>query len=357
MVDTQWLAADASPPRPADLRRVRADDSGAPPRALAATGGRRKRTVLSALVPLAAVALTAPSIVHAQGEEATVPAGMETKPVPQRTGHVHANGVDYYFEVHGHGEPLLLLHGGMGTLDMFGPVLPMLAETRRVIAVDLHGHGRTALGDRPIRPADIADDLAVLLRELGYDRVDVAGYSFGGAVAFRLAAQHPAAVRRLVLISVGYAQDGYHPELLPMQAQVGAAMAESMRETPMYRSYAAVAPHPQDFPRLLDRMGEWIREPFDWSGDVEKLRMPVMLVYGDADMFRPEHVVSFYRLLGGGLRDAGWMREHMSRNRLAILPDVTHYEILLAPALPSTVLPFLNGISGSPSWADQVRDK
>jgi pimeloyl-ACP methyl ester carboxylesterase len=127
-----------------------------------------------------------------------------------------------------------------------------------------------------------------------------------------------------------------------------------MKETPMYRSYAAVAPHPEDFPRLLDRMGDWIREPFDWSGDVDRLRMPVMLVYGDADMFRPEHVVSFYRLLGGGLRDAGWMREHMSQNRLAILPDVTPYEIFLAPALPATILPFLNGISGSTSWADQV---
>lgn len=102
-------------------------------------------------------------------------------------------------------------------------------------------------------------------------------------------------------------------------------------------------------------MGEWMRTPYDWSQDVKKLTMPVMLVYGDSDMYRPEHIVEFYQLLGGGLKDAGWMRENMARNRLAILPDLTHYEIFFAPALAATVLPFLNGESGSRSWAEQVR--
>jgi pimeloyl-ACP methyl ester carboxylesterase len=122
-------------------------------------------------------------------------------------------------------------------------------------------------------------------------------------------------------------------EMLPMQAQVGAGMAEAMKETPMYASYKAVAPRPEDFPRLLDRMGELMRTPYDWSDEVKTLAMPVMLVFGDSDMYRPEHIVSFYQLLGGGLKDAGWMREHMSRNRLAILPDLTHYEIFFAPAM------------------------
>jgi pimeloyl-ACP methyl ester carboxylesterase len=108
--------------------------------------------------------------------------------------------------------------------------------------------------------------------------------------------------------------------MLPQQAAVGAAMAEQMKETPMYKSYVAVAPNPKDFPRLLDRMGEFMRRPYDWSEEVKRLSMPVMLVYGDADMVRPEHIVQFYQLLGGGLKDAGWQREHMSRNRLAILP-------------------------------------
>ncbi|MGH7464945.1 MAG: alpha/beta fold hydrolase, partial [Longimicrobiales bacterium] len=259
--------------------------------------------------------------------------------------------------VYGQGEPLLLLHGGLGSIDMFGPVLPTLAEGRQVIGVDLHGHGRTPLGEREISLIDIGDDMAVVLRELGYGQVDVLGYSFGAGVAFRLAVQHPALVRRLALVSAGFAQDGFYPEMLPMQAQVGAAMADAMKDTPMYQSYAAIAPNPDEFPRLLDRMGELMRRPFDWSEDVRKLRMPVMLVYGDSDMFRPEHIVQFYQLLGGGLRDAGWMREHMSQNRLAILPDLTHYDIFLAPALAATVLPFLNGQSGSKSWAEQVEKR
>ncbi len=123
----------------------------------------------------------------------------------------------------------------------------------------------------------------------------------------------------------------------------------------MYRSYAAIAPRPEDFPRLLDRMGELMRRPYDWREDVKTLRMPVMLVFGDSDMFRLEHVIEFYQLLGGGQRDAGWMREHMARNRLAILPDLTHYELFSAPALATTVLPFLNGRSDAKSWAEQVR--
>ena len=286
-----------------------------------------------------------------------VEAHMTTTPKAAKTGHVHANGVDYYYEIHGSGEPLLLLHGGLGSIDMFsGNVLPALAKTRQVIAVDLQGHGRTTLGDRPIDLIDIGNDLALVLDRLGLEQVDVAGYSFGGGAGLRLAIQHPARVRRLAVISAPYAQSGFFPEMLPQQAAVGAAMAEHMKETPMYTSYVAVAPNPNDFPRLLDRMGEYMRRPYDWSEEVKKLSMPVMLVYGDADMFRPEHIVQFYQLLGGGLRDAGWQREHMSRNRLAIIPDVTHYEMFLSPDFPRTILPFLDGKSGSKSWADHVKE-
>jgi pimeloyl-ACP methyl ester carboxylesterase len=279
------------------------------------------------------------------------------QPKPSKSGHVAINGVNYYYEIHGRGEPLLLLHGGLGSIDMFRPMLPVLSKGRRVIAVDLHGHGRTALGERPISLVDMGDDMAAILKKLGTAQADALGYSLGGGVAFRLAVQHPAMVRRLAIVSAGYAQDGFYPEMLPMQAQVGAAMAEQMKDTPMYKSYMAVAPQPSDFPRLLDRMGEYMRKPYDWSEDVKKLEMPVMLVYGDSDMFRPEHIVRFYQLLGGGLKDAGWMRENMSRNRLAILPGYTHYDVFLAPELPGTVLPFLDGKSGSRSWADQVRKK
>jgi pimeloyl-ACP methyl ester carboxylesterase len=274
-----------------------------------------------------------------------------------KKGYVLANGVNYYYEIHGRGEPLLLLHGGLGSIDMFGPLLPQLAKERQVIAVDLHGHGRTALGDRPIDLLDIGNDLAVVVKQLGYEKVDVLGYSFGGGAGLRLAIQHPTLVRRLVVASAPYAQSGFHPEMLPQQAQVSAAMAEQMKGTPMYTSYVAVAPKPEDFPKLLDRMGELMRKPYDWTEEVKTLQMPVMLIFGDADMIRPEHIVSFYHLLGGGLRDAGWMRENMSKNRLAILPDLTHYEVFMSPLLVTTALPFLNGKSNAPSWAGQVKQK
>jgi pimeloyl-ACP methyl ester carboxylesterase len=277
-----------------------------------------------------------------------------TTTTPTKTGHLAVNGLDYYYELHGQGEPLLLLHGGLGSIDMFGPILPALASGRQVIAVDLHGHGRTALGTRAISLIDQGDDMAEIVKQLGFPQVDVMGYSMGAGVAFRMAVQHPASVRRLVLVSGFFSQDGFYPEMLPMQAQVGSAMAEAMKNTPMYQSYIKVAPHPEDFPKLLDRMGELMRKPYNWADDVKKLTMPTMLVYGDSDMFRPEHMVEFYHLLGGGLKDAGWMREHMSKNRLAILPDLTHYEMFMAPQLVPTVRPFLDGKSGVKSWAEQV---
>jgi pimeloyl-ACP methyl ester carboxylesterase len=273
---------------------------------------------------------------------ATPTRAQQAIPMPDTSGYISANGVNYWFDMRGHGEPLLLLHGGLFTPEMFGPVLTKLAENRRVIAVHLHGHGRTELGARKIRLPDIGRDLGAVLTQLGLHQVDVMGYSFGGGAALQLAVQHPTLVRRLVLVSTPFSQSGFYPEMLPQQAALGAGMADAMKDTPIYKSYVAVAPRPQDFPRLLDAMGEFMRQPYDWSASVKQLTMPVMLVYGDADMFRPEHIVAFYQLLGGGLKDAGWTREHMSRNRLAILPDLTHYELGAAPVLATTVLPFLN---------------
>jgi pimeloyl-ACP methyl ester carboxylesterase len=312
-----------------------------------------KMTLIAAAV---ASALAIPGFVRA--EDATTMAKTQTAaaPVAAKSGYVEANGVNYFYQIYGAGEPLLLLHGGLGSTDMFAPILPILAEGRQVIGVDLQGHGRSALGDRPISLIDMGDDMAAILTALGYDKVDALGYSMGAGVAFRLAVQHPETVRRLALVSAGFSQDGFYPEMLPMQAQVSAAMADAMKETPMYRSYVAVAPKPEDFPKLLDRMGALMRTPYNWAEDVKSLKMPVMLVYGDSDMYRPEHIVEFYHLLGGGLRDAGWMREHMSQNRLAILPGLTHYDIFLSPALAHTVRPFLDGQSDARSWADQVKE-
>jgi pimeloyl-ACP methyl ester carboxylesterase len=276
---------------------------------------------------------------------------------PTKTGHAAVNGVNYYYAVYGTGEPLLLLHGGLGQIEMFGPNLPKLAQSRQVIGIDLQGHGRTALGRGDISLVDMGNDMAGVLKKLGHNKVDVLGYSLGGGVAFQFAAQHPEMVRRLALVSVGYSRDGFYPEMLPQQAAVSSAMLEPMKQTPMYKSYVAIAPHPEEFPKLLDALGTYMRKPFDWSAEVKKLTMPVILIYGDSDMFRLEHIVKFYQLLGGGLKDAGWQREHMSHNRLAILPNVTHYEMGLAPPMVDAALPFLNGQGRAKSWDEQVSAK
>jgi pimeloyl-ACP methyl ester carboxylesterase len=201
--------------------------------------------------------------------------------------------VDYYYEIHGRGEPLLLLHGGLGSIEMFGPVLSMLAKVRKVIAVDLQGHGRTPLGDRPFRVESMADDMAELVKRLGHDKADVLGDSLGGGVALRMAIQKPDSVRRLVLVSTPFSDEGFYAGIRAQQVQVNAAAAPMMKDTPMYKTYQALAPRPEDFPRLLDALGNYMKQKYDWSAEVPKLKMPVMLVYGDGDMFRPEHEIKF----------------------------------------------------------------
>jgi pimeloyl-ACP methyl ester carboxylesterase len=281
----------------------------------------------------------------------TTPAAVSTL---KKSGTVTANGLRYYYEIHGAGEPLLLLHGGLGSIDMFAPILPALAARRQVIGIDLQGHGRTELGMRPIDLPAMADDVALVLAELGDRQVDALGYSLGAGVAFRLAVQHPDLIRRMAMVSAGFSADGFYPEIRAQQVQMNAEAAAFMKQTPMYKSYAAVAPKVEDFPRLLQGMGDYMRRDYDWSDEAKRLRPPTMLVFGDSDMYRPEHVVQFYQLLGGGLKDAGWTREYLAPNRLAILPNRTHYDIFFAPELAATVLPFLNGETKVKSWDDVV---
>lgn len=312
------------------------------------------RTLLFAILAAAAALLASPATTNA--EETTMTTETKTLPKPEKSGLLPIDGLNYYYAVYGKGEPLLLLHGGLGTTDMFAPILPRLAEHRTVIAVDLQGHGRTALGERPFGLEAIGDDMAAIVKALGYDKVDVMGYSLGGGVAFRMAVQHPEAVRRLVLVSTGYAADGFYAEMRGQQAQVSAAAADFMKDTPMYKSYVAVAPQPQDFPKLLDALGNFMRKDYDYSADVTKLKMPVMLVYGDSDMYRPEHEIKFYQMLGGGLKDAGWMRENLSQNRLVILPNRTHYDVFFAPELTAAALPFLDGETKVKTWDEVVSE-
>jgi len=315
-----------------------------------------KRNKIQLLACLTAAVLGATPAL-ARAPQSPQPAKAAVAASAPKSGRLEINGVDYYYQVQGKGEPLLLLHGGLGSIDMFGPALPKLAEGRLVIAVDLQGHGRTPLGKRPFRLESIGEDMDELTQRLGHPKVDVLGYSLGGGVALRMALQKPDSVRRLVLVSTPFSSDGYYPGIKKQQAGVSAKMAPMMKDTPMHKSYVAVAPNPEEFPRLLDTIGDFMKRHYDWSAEIPKLKMPVMLVYGDSDMFRPEHEIKFYQLLGGGLRDAGWNRETMSKNRLAILPDATHYDIFTLPRLITTVLPFLNGQSDAKSWAEQVQGK
>jgi len=261
----------------------------------------------------------------------------------QGTGqYADVNGIKLYYEVHGTGHPLILLHGGLGATSMFGPNLPALAKGRQVIAVDLQGHGRTADIDRPISPQLMADDIAALTKHLNLDRPDVMGYSLGGGVATFTAIRHPELVGKVVIVSTNFKRSGIYPEMLAQQGQVGPEAAEAMKQTPMYQLYASIAPRPEDWPRLLQKIGEAMQGDFDYSKEIAKIKAPTMIVAGDADIFPPSHAVEFFGLLGGGKRDGGWDGSGRSNARLAILPGLTHYTIFNAPALAQVVIPFLD---------------
>lgn len=270
--------------------------------------------------------------------------GLAQRPpaTPVKTGYAQVNGLELYYEIHGEGEPLILLHGGLQATEMLGGILPPLLTIRRVIAVDLQAHGRTADIDRPLSFEAMAGDIAALMKYLGIGEADVMGYSLGAGVALRTAIQHPQAVRKLVAVSTVFRRDGWYPEVVAAMAQVGAAAAEMMKPSPLYRTYARIAPRPADWPVLLTKVGDLLAKDYDWSKEVAAIKAPTMLVFADADAVRPEHAVQFFQLLGGGRKDAGWDGSGMPRARLAVLPGLTHYNIFSSPALAPTVGSFLD---------------
>jgi pimeloyl-ACP methyl ester carboxylesterase len=285
-----------------------------------------------------AVAATIAVAAAAQGQ-ARPPAGDAIKGDGR---YADVNGIKLYYEIHGSGKPLVLLHGGLGAIEMFGPNLPALAKGRQLIAVDLQGHGRTADIDRPLRIPLMADDIAALITHLGLQRSDIMGYSLGGGVALQTAIRHPEVVDRLVLVSTPFRRNGFYPDILAQQGQVTAAAAEAMKQTPMYQMYVALAPRPQDWGRLLGKIGEAMKEDFDLTNQIKGIKATTLVVAGDADIFPPAHAVEMFGLLGGGQRDGGWDGSGRPKSRLAILPGLTHYTIGNAPALAATAIAFLD---------------
>jgi pimeloyl-ACP methyl ester carboxylesterase len=258
-----------------------------------------------------------------------------------RRGYVPVNGLDMYYEIHGDGSPLVLCHGAMGTIDScFADLLPALAATRQVVAVELQGHGHTADVDRPLSYRQMAADAAALLDALGIGIADLVGYSLGGAVALQLAMQRPGMVRRLVFAGgTSYRRDGLYPEMLAEPEPP----ADDLTGSAWHKAYLRVAPDPSRWPVLVAKNRELDRTFAGWPDkDIQAVTAPTLLIIGDSDIVRPEHTVQMFRLLGGGVVGdlAG-----LPTSQLAILPGTTHVGLLdRVDWLQSMILEFL----GSP---------
>jgi pimeloyl-ACP methyl ester carboxylesterase len=248
------------------------------------------------------------------------------------------NGQHLFYSVHGVGKPLVLLHGGINP-DCFGSNLAELARGRQVIAVHLQAHGRTPDTDRPLRSETLGDDVAALIGHLNLGRADVMGYSLGSSVALQTAIRHPDAVDRLVLVAARMTQDGSYPEVVAAlnQLEANAAMiGPGVKASPLGQAYPDV-----DWTSLFSKVGEMTKRPFDWSAEVATLQARTLVVFADADSVRPEHMVEFWKALGGGQRDAGIDGSLRPANQFAIVPNTTHYSLAVEPMLPEIVARFL----------------
>ena len=259
---------------------------------------------------------------------------------PVSSGYADINSIRLYHEIYGQGEPLVLIHGGLTTIGEMQGWVQALAKTRRVIAVEMQGHGHTPDTDRPMSFATMGDDIEALLDHLKIPKADLVGHSFGGASAIRAAIQQPEKVRRLVVISSPYARSGWYPEAQEGMSQVGAGMAENIMQTPTGK-FAKQWPEPQRFPQFLDKMGRMMSDDYDWSADIAKLPIPVLLVFADNDSISQKHVAQFFELLGGGVKEPGWLNTRLSKSRLAVVPGYSHYNFITSPEVPQIVGKFL----------------
>lgn len=241
------------------------------------------------------------------------------KPV---SGFASVNGLDMYYEIHGSGgTPLLVLHGGLFNIDLqFGEVLPGLAEDRQVIATDFQGHGRTGDIDRPLTSAFLASDVEGLLDFLELPRVDMFGFSVGGAVALHLAIKRPDLVRKLVVSSASFHPDGDRPE---SATAVPEMTVDMIAGSPMETDYLAKAPNPDDLQLLLDKLGTFDEGFPGWpEADIRAIAAPTLITVGDCDMVKLEHAVRFLQLRGG---DVNGDFVGVPESQLAVFPGTTHF--------------------------------
>ena len=252
-------------------------------------------------------------------------------------GYLPVNGLEMYYEIHGAGSPLLLVHGAFSAIGTsFGELLPGLAETRQVIGIELQAHGRTADIDRPLSVEAMAADVAAAIRQLGVGPVDLLGYSLGGTIALNVAIDYPDVVRKLVLASVSYQLSGLHPGLMD---GLGEMKAEMMVGSPWHDEYLRIAPDPDGFANMFAKKTEMDRGLRDLPPDaIRAITAPTLLIIGDSDLITPEHAVEMFRLRGGGV--FGDTPAGLPNSQLAILPGTSHVSLvsradLLLPMIPS----------------------
>lgn len=252
-----------------------------------------------------------------------------------RSGYVPANGLNMYYEIHGTGQPLVLLHGAFSAIGTsFGALLPELAKTRQVIAFELQAHGRTADIDRPLTLEQMADDTVAALEQLGVGRADIFGYSMGAGVALQIAIRHPETVRKLVLASITYNMSGFHPGLMEGMEHM---TADAMVGSPWHEEYIRLAPDPTAFEALFAKKSRMDRQIQDLPAEtIAAIQAPTLLIAGDSDIVRPEHAVEMFRLLGGGV--AGDIAG-LPKSRLAILPGTTHVTVVQQVDLLRAIIP------------------
>ncbi|HEY3115083.1 MAG TPA: alpha/beta hydrolase [Gemmatimonadaceae bacterium] len=251
------------------------------------------------------------------------------------------NGLDMYYLVQGRGGiPLVLLHGAFSNIQTdFGKMLPTLSRNRQVIAIEQQGHGHTPDIDRPLTYEQMADDVAELLRQLRITKADFFGYSMGGAIGTYVAIRHPELVRKLVFAGgASYNVAGFYPELMEGEKKM---KPEDFAGTPWLKAYVRIAPHPGDWPKLVTKIKDL---DVNWRGlsddQLRSIKVPTLLIVGDADVVRPEHVVQMFRLLGGGMPGD---LVGLPRSQLAVLPGTTHVTLITKTDwLLSMVRPFFD---------------